>query len=130
MFPLSDTIIDRLYFYFNDYKYELIIKGYDYNSYYVYGYDKKINVIKKQYSTGGLPDAEPIYNGEYVLRFSKESFKAIDDYVESKMDAKKDSVVVVDYSNVTNSQEINIINAIVIMMKNILESRNLLMYIK
>lgn len=116
LIPFYDAIFSRVYFHFNKYNYELVInnyKWYDNNIYQIYIYDKKINVIKKE-NVPCVDVCGPFYNGEYELKFSKESMEKIYDYVNQTFNNEElYSTKGILYDDITDENEQKIITAII-----------------
>ena len=115
LMPFYDVIFSRVYFHFNKYNYELVInnyKWYDNNIYQIYIYDKKINVIKKNVPCVDV--CGQFYNGEYELKFSKESMKKIYEYVNQTFNNEElYSTKGILYDDITDENEQKIITAII-----------------
>lgn len=112
-FPLSKTIFNKIYFGFTDYKYEIIIEGFDYNDYYIHVYDKKINVIKKEQIICITTPCKPIYNGEYEIDFSDESMTEIYNYIDNLFNNKNFTSQTIIFDNITDTSESNIVKSII-----------------
>lgn len=111
--PLYKPIINKLYFTFNDYNYELIIKNFDYNNYYIRVYNQKINVIKKEQIVCTTTPCNPIYNGEYEINFSNDSMTKIYNYINDLFDNKNANSMTIYYNNIKEENELNIVKAII-----------------
>ena len=108
-------IFSRAYFHFNKYNYELIVNNYDNNIYQIHIYDKRINVIKRK-KILCFDVCEPIYNGEYEIKFSKEAMKKIYDYVNDVFNGKHEANLskIISLDNITDENEKKIIMSIIL----------------
>lgn len=112
-FPLYKTIINKFYFHFTNYNYEIIIKGFDYNDYYIHVYDKKINVVKKEQVICITTPCNPIYNGEYEINFSDEIMTEIYNYIDNSFNNKNFTSQTIIFNNIVDSRESNIVKSII-----------------
>lgn len=108
-------IFSRAYFHFNKYNYELIVNNYDNNIYQIHIYDKRINVIKRK-KILCFDVCEPIYNGEYEIKFSKEAMKKIYDYVNDVFNGEHEANLskIISLDNITDENEKKIIMSIIL----------------
>lgn len=108
-------IFSRAYFHFNKYNYELIVNNYDNNIYQIHIYDKRINVIKRK-KILCFDVCEPIYNGEYEIKFSKEAMKKIYDYVNDVFNGEHETNLskIISLDNITDENEKKIIMSIIL----------------
>lgn len=111
--PLSKTIFNKIYFSFIDYKYEIIIEGFDYNDYYIHVYDKKINVIKKEQVICSTTPCEPIYNGEYEIDFSDGAMTEVYNYIDNLFNNKNFTSKIIVFDNIADVSESNIVKSII-----------------
>ena len=113
LLPFYKPITNNLYFKFTEPNYEIIVKDYDYNDYYINVYDKKINVTKKEKVICFQAPCEPLYNGEYEITFSKTSMSKIYNYINQLFYNKEFNTITITYNNDTSNNETNIIKAII-----------------
>lgn len=113
-FPLYKKIFNKIYFDFTDYKYEIVIEGFDYNNYYIHVYDKKINVIKKEETMCITNSCNPIYNGEYEIDFSDESMTKIYNYIDNLFNNKNITSKKIIFNDIKDVGESNIVKSIIL----------------
>ena len=124
LFPLYKTIFNKIYSSINDYKYEIIVIGYDYNNYHIQVYKEKINVIKKEQVVCSTIPCEPIYNGEYEINFSDNSMKEIYDYVNDLFSNDDLISKTIIFNNIEDDKESSIIKSIITNDENYINEMN------
>lgn len=111
--PFYKTIINKYNFQNTDYKYQLIVKNFDYYNYYISIYEEKINVKKEEQIICNESPCNPIYLGEHEIKFNKESMDKIYNYMDTLFENKKDTNTIIISDNNLTENEKHIIRAII-----------------